>query len=64
MEHGITELVNGGVDLVEWMLRLQVAGMEPLDLAQVTTERSGHSIEARRAPRARAARALPAAGAA
>lgn len=47
VEHGITELVNGGVDLVEWMLRLQVAGMEPLDLASITTERSGHSIEVR-----------------
>jgi acetyl/propionyl-CoA carboxylase alpha subunit len=45
VEHGITELVNGGVDLVEWMLRLQVPGLEPLDLDEITTERSGHSIE-------------------
>jgi hypothetical protein len=47
VEHGITELVNGGVDLVEWMLRLQLPGMEPLDLDTITTERSGHSIEVR-----------------
>ena len=47
VEHGITELVNGGVDLVEWMLRLQLPGMEPLDLDSITTERSGHSIEVR-----------------
>jgi acetyl/propionyl-CoA carboxylase alpha subunit len=55
VEHGITELVNGGVDLVEWMLRLQVPGLEPLDLKEVTTERAGHSIEVRlkRAPRGR-----------
>lgn len=45
VEHGITELVNGGVDLVEWMLRLQLPQLEPLDLRSLTTERSGHSIE-------------------
>jgi urea carboxylase len=51
VEHGITELVNGGVDLVEWMLRLQVRGMEPLDLDAITTDRVGHSIEVRRGAR-------------
>ena len=47
VEHGITELVHGGVDLVEWMLRLQVPGLAPLDLASLTVERSGHAIELR-----------------
>jgi urea carboxylase len=45
VEHGITELVHGGVDLVEWMLRLQLPGLEPLDVTQITTDREGHSIE-------------------
>ncbi|KAI8468536.1 MAG: allophanate hydrolase subunit 2-domain-containing protein [Monoraphidium minutum] len=47
VEHGITELVNGGVDLVEWMLRLGVTGMQPLDLDTVSLDRAGHSIEVR-----------------
>jgi acetyl/propionyl-CoA carboxylase alpha subunit len=45
VEHGITEMVNGGVDIVEWMLRLQVPGLAPLDLTTITTDRSGWSIE-------------------
>jgi urea carboxylase len=45
VEHGITEMVNGNVDIVEWMLRLQLPGMAPLDLDTITTERSGWSIE-------------------
>jgi acetyl/propionyl-CoA carboxylase alpha subunit len=47
VEHGITELVNGDVDIVEWMLRLQIPGMEPLDVDQITTDRAGWSIEVR-----------------
>jgi urea carboxylase len=47
VEHGITELIHGGVDLVEWMLRLQIPGLEPLDLDTLTVERAGHSIEVR-----------------
>jgi len=47
VEHGITELVNGGVDLVEWMLRLQLPQLEPLNLEEITLERAGHSIEVR-----------------
>ena len=51
VEHGITEMVNGHVDIVEWMLRLQLGGfMQPLDLdaAQREIKRSGWSIEVRR----------------
>lgn len=47
VEHGITELVHGGVDLVEWMLRLQVPGLEPLVLEDLKLKSSGHSIEVR-----------------
>jgi hypothetical protein len=48
VEHGITEMVNGHVDIVEWMLRLQLGTfLQPLDLhaeAQAI-KRSGWSIE-------------------
>jgi len=47
VEHGITELVNGDVDIVEWMLRLQIPGLEPLDIDSITTDRVGWSIEVR-----------------
>eukprot|EP00878_Enallax_costatus_P006672 GHUV01006994.1.p1 GENE.GHUV01006994.1~~GHUV01006994.1.p1 ORF type:complete len:992 (+),score=332.89 GHUV01006994.1:1132-4107(+) len=48
VEHGITEMVNGNVDIVEWMLRLQLPQfLAPLDLTTCTTERSGWSIEVR-----------------
>lgn len=48
VEHGITEMVNGNVDIVEWMLRLQLPSfLKPLDLASIETERSGWSIEVR-----------------
>lgn len=47
VEHGITELVNGGVDLVEWQLRLQVPSLPPLDLSSVALTRTGWSIEVR-----------------
>jgi acetyl/propionyl-CoA carboxylase alpha subunit len=48
VEHGITEMVNGNVDIVEWMLRLQLPHfLKPLDLATIETERSGWSIEVR-----------------
>jgi hypothetical protein len=55
VEHGITEMVNGGVDIVEWMLRLQLAPhMAPLDLDALakTTTRSGWAIEVRASPQA------------
>jgi hypothetical protein len=47
VEHGITELVNGGVDIVEWMLRLQLPGfLAPLHLDDASNiTRSGWSIE-------------------
>jgi acetyl/propionyl-CoA carboxylase alpha subunit len=46
VEHGITEMVNGNVDIVDWMLRLQLPEfLKPLDLATTETERSGWSIE-------------------
>jgi hypothetical protein len=45
VEHGITEMVNENIDLVEWMLRLQLPGMQPIDVTTVTTDRIGHSIE-------------------
>lgn len=39
-------MVNGNVDIVEWMLRLQLPSfLKPLDLASIETERSGWSIE-------------------
>ena len=43
-------MVNGHVDIVEWMLRLQLGHfMQPLDLeaAQREIKRSGWSIEVR-----------------
>jgi hypothetical protein len=48
VEHGITEMVNGDVDIVEWMLRLQLPQfMAPLHFEQMASElkRSGWSIE-------------------
>lgn len=48
VEHGITEMVNGFVDIVEWMLRLQLGHfMAPLDFDVLDKEikRSGWSIE-------------------
>eukprot|EP00803_Ostreobium_quekettii_P002335 evm.model.scf_303EXC.6 EVM.evm.TU.scf_303EXC.6 scf_303EXC:97659-103117(+) len=53
VEHGITEMVNGGVDLVEWMLRVQLedlpaADFSPkTDLSSFTSRRSGWAIEVR-----------------
>lgn len=50
VEHGITEMVNGFVDIVEWMLRLQLPNfLEPLNFDTLTKEikRSGWSIEVR-----------------
>jgi hypothetical protein len=50
VEHGITEMVNGFVDIVEWMLRLQLGHfMQPLDFDVLDKEikRSGWSIEVR-----------------
>lgn len=50
VEHGITEMVNGHVDIVEWMLRLQLGQfMQPLDFSVLEKEikRSGWSIEVR-----------------
>lgn len=48
VEHGITEMVNGNVDIVEWMLRLQLPHfLAPLHLesAQGEIKRNGWSIE-------------------
>ncbi|GMH40935.1 hypothetical protein BSKO_08839 [Bryopsis sp. KO-2023] len=53
VEHGITEMVNGNVDLVEWMLRLQLSipGSSDFDpkvnLTAFKHNPSGHSIEVR-----------------
>lgn len=48
VEHGITEMVNGDVDIVEWMLRLQLPHfLKPLDLETCEPERSGWAIEVR-----------------
>lgn len=48
VEHGITEMVNGNVDIVEWMLRLQLPQfLAPLDLDACRLDRSGWSIEVR-----------------
>lgn len=41
-------MVNGDVDIVEWMLRLQLPHfLQPLDLESLDTARSGWSIEVR-----------------
>jgi acetyl/propionyl-CoA carboxylase alpha subunit len=46
VEHGITEMVNGFVDIVEWMLRLQLPDfLAPLHLDSLETDRSGWAIE-------------------
>jgi len=46
VEHGITEMVNGNVDIVEMMLRLQLPGfLAPLHLSALETERDGWAIE-------------------
>lgn len=50
VEHGITEMVNGDVDIVEWMLRLQLPHfLAPLVLDDsITPDRSGWAIEVSR----------------
>lgn len=53
MEHGITEFVNNSVDLVEWMIRLQLPVSVKSDFEVSTSLLSfqhspkGHSIEVR-----------------
>jgi len=50
VEHGITEMVNGNVDIVEWMLRLQLPHfLAPLhfDTLEKELKRTGWSIEVR-----------------
>lgn len=53
VEHGITEMVNGGIDIVEAQLRLQVPGLMPAGgeaevMAKLRAcKRTGHSIEVR-----------------
>ena len=44
MEHGVTEEVTG-IDLVEWMVRLAVGDLPPLE--QIKPRLHGHSIQAR-----------------
>jgi hypothetical protein len=50
VEHGITEMVHGNVDIVEWQLRLQVPGLERLDLTREMPVTSGCAIEVRLLP--------------
>jgi hypothetical protein len=45
VEHGITEMVHGNVDIVEWQLRLQVPGLEALDLSREMPVAKGCAIE-------------------
>ncbi len=53
VEHGITEMVNGHMDIVEAQLRLQVPALAPKGgVAELmdklaSTKRTGHAIEVR-----------------
>jgi hypothetical protein len=59
VEHGITEMVHGNVDIVEWQLRLQVPGLDRLDLSREMPLAQGCAIEVRRRPRPAPLTALP-----
>eukprot|EP00397_Hematodinium_sp_SG-2012_P000295 GEMP01000295.1.p1 GENE.GEMP01000295.1~~GEMP01000295.1.p1 ORF type:complete len:1869 (+),score=378.91 GEMP01000295.1:296-5902(+) len=47
VEHGVTEMVNGNIDLVEWMIR-QADKSEPFDICRTFAwNPSGHCIQVR-----------------